>query len=486
MTSRTASALLLGMLLSAPWLPAQQQPVFRATSTHVMVDVVVTDKDGRAVKGLTAKDFIVRARGKEQAITDVEHISIPFGHRSGSLNPPPSASPTMFTNAPPPKDSRVFVFMIGHISPARIVPTKRMLSAFVSALAPNDIVAVSYNGRSDLSQDFTNDHSLIARAFSNVSAASEIIPSADRPSRWFRNVLFAFNSDRHPRRAIVYVSEGAPFRKADPDDMQFTALQDEMNRAVRFNIPIYTIDPRGLMAPDLALEGTLEEQTPERRKGINQAIFASKQGLKVIAENTNGLAFTDNLNVEDAARSLLRGNNNYYLLGFYPEPPSADGTFDAFDVQVRVSGATVRSRQGYTSVDSAAAKAALNRIDALTASLPGGELSLQGTITPVSVERGLVTTRLGVTVLYPALNPAPTDGDRLSVRWVAVDADGKVQASGQRIVTVAGSQFVGTPFSVSIEESLELPQGRLTIRAAVSSAAAGTQGWLHIPIAASK
>lgn len=482
MTHRAVSVLSVATLLSAPWLLAQQPAVFRATSTHVRVDVVVTDKNGRAVTGLAAKDFIVRVRGKEQTISDFEHVSIPFGKRGGAPTPARSASPAVFTNAPPPKDGRVFAFMIGNISPARIVTTKRMLNAFLNALAPNDIVAVTYNGRSDLGQDFTNDHSLIEQAFSNVSAAVEGFGFEVRPSLWFRNVLFAFSSTWHPRRAIVYVSEGAPFRRAEPGDMGFAALQDELRHAKRLNVPIYTIDPRGLMAPDLALEGKMEEQTPERRKAINLEIFAAKQGLKVIAENANGLSFTDNSNVEEAARILVRDNNNYYLLGFYPEGHAADDAFDEIEVRLRHPGAKVRARQGYTSVDSAKAKAAVNRLDALTAGFPGGDLRLEGTMATASVEGGVAKPRLGVTVLYPSLIPAPADDDRLTLRWVAVDADAKVRASGQRLITVAASQFAGAPLRVAIEESLDLPPGKLTIRAAVSSMATGTQGWVHIPI----
>jgi hypothetical protein len=240
------------------------------------------------------------------------------------------------------------------------------------------------------------------------------------------------------------------------------------------------------MAPELALDGSMESQTPARRKAINLEIFSGKQGMKVIAENTNGLAFTDSWDVNDAARALLGDNNNYYVLGFYPESHGADGDFDEIDVQVRIPGVKIRSRQGYTSVDSAAARAAVNRTDALTASFPGGSLKLEGTIAPISVERGLARTRLTVTVLYPLLMPVPAGDDRLSFRWIAVDADGEVRASGQRMVTVPGSQFARTSLRFPIEASLEVPLGKLTIRAAVSSAATGTQGWLHMPIVTTK
>src|SRR5712671_4446179 len=53
---------------------AQQppQPTFRTGATLIVQTVTVKDKDGRAVEGLTPKDFTITEDGEPQVITFVE------------------------------------------------------------------------------------------------------------------------------------------------------------------------------------------------------------------------------------------------------------------------------------------------------------------------------------------------------------------------------------------------------------------------------
>src|SRR4051794_8430013 len=52
-----------------------QTPTFRARVDLVQVDVVVVDKDGVQVRGLTQRDFSVLDRGKAQAIAAFEEVA---------------------------------------------------------------------------------------------------------------------------------------------------------------------------------------------------------------------------------------------------------------------------------------------------------------------------------------------------------------------------------------------------------------------------
>jgi VWFA-related protein len=55
---------------------AEEVPSFAAAVDVVLVDAVVTDKQGRVVKGLTAEDFVVREDGEPQALTSFEAVDL--------------------------------------------------------------------------------------------------------------------------------------------------------------------------------------------------------------------------------------------------------------------------------------------------------------------------------------------------------------------------------------------------------------------------
>ena len=54
---------------------AAQQPVFRAGTDYVQLDVVVTDKDGQAIRDLSKDDFEVTENGRSQAVTDLQFVA---------------------------------------------------------------------------------------------------------------------------------------------------------------------------------------------------------------------------------------------------------------------------------------------------------------------------------------------------------------------------------------------------------------------------
>ena len=65
------------VLIALAGSPAAQKPSFRTDVSLVVVDVVVRDKSGAVVRGLTANDFEIREDKKPQQITsfDVEEIT---------------------------------------------------------------------------------------------------------------------------------------------------------------------------------------------------------------------------------------------------------------------------------------------------------------------------------------------------------------------------------------------------------------------------
>ena len=123
--------------------------------------------------------------------------------------------------------------------------------------------------------------------------------------------------------------------------------------------------------------------------------------------------------------------------------------------------------------------------DALSQGLPGGDLRLVGDalVEPVGSVPGGVqgNVRLVLRVQYSDPAVLAQSGDQLAVRWIAIDPDASVRASGEQTIQVpAGGP--APPGGVPIDLRLQIPRGHSTIRVLVSSKATGTRGWLHIPV----
>jgi VWFA-related protein len=69
-------------------------PTFRVTTRLVLVDVVVTDKTGKAVTGLKAEDFVVQENGKAEKVS----VFVPPGQNSPPV--PAALPPGIYSNRP--------------------------------------------------------------------------------------------------------------------------------------------------------------------------------------------------------------------------------------------------------------------------------------------------------------------------------------------------------------------------------------------------
>jgi len=106
----------LCLLLLAADQPKQTTPTYLETLDVAIsnVDVVVTDKHGKSVSGLTAADFDVRENGQPQTITNFSAYST----SAGTINvrgpeQRPACTPEPAVTAPPP---RKFVFFLDDMS----------------------------------------------------------------------------------------------------------------------------------------------------------------------------------------------------------------------------------------------------------------------------------------------------------------------------------------------------------------------------------
>lgn len=466
--------LTLGCLIAA--LLAWQTPTFKSRVTHVTLDVVVTDKDDRPVTGLTADDFEIIVQGKTQVIADFERISIPLGGRAiESLKDIPRPPTDTFTNAAPPHTGRAFAIWLDDIDLSNIIPTKRVLTEFVRSLSADDRVAVTFGRRSDIAQDFTRDPALLMRIFDRLGEG--LLAKQEGQYETMRNLVNNLSDAAELRRAVIVVTESFPMLIPNSEFLE------QVERARRAGIPVYLIDPSGVHAPPLMLDGLMEDQTAENRMRKQQADFASQQNMRNVPEYSGGRPFVGIGDVVKAARELIEDTSTYYLLGFYPQPYDADGKFHEVEVRTKRKDLKVRARLGYTAADARKPERPASLTSTLGAGLPGGDLEMHAFAAPVAPGSKGVSTWVTADVQYPAvLDGAKRDDDVVEVSWIAIDPDARVRARGQRSVRVPLGNAPSQAFTLMLNDVIDLPRGALTVRIAAASRTIGTRGTVHVPV----
>ena len=125
-------------------------------------------------------------------------------------------------------------------------------------------------------------------------------------------------------------------------------------RANRANVSFYPLDPRGLIVFDDSIGGAFRPSSPSE----DRARLASRQdGLKVLAEQTDGAWILNTNDTAGALTRILADTNSYYLLSYYSTNPKLDGRFRRITVRVKRPDVEVRARPGYLAPTEAEARA---------------------------------------------------------------------------------------------------------------------------------
>jgi VWFA-related protein len=455
-------------------LTAQQQPVFRSTTQHVAVDVVVTDQQDRPVTNLTQEDFEIRENGVIQRIADFDVVSVPVGTRTVNVDAPPGPMLDVGSNAASPRSSRAIVIFVDNLSlsqsmrqlesPEVFVAVKEALTTFVRALSPDDQVAIVWQSRSDLSTDFTNDTERLVAAI-NSRRAIIGMTSAAGPA-WRDRILSlkfavgALAATGYARRAIVFVGTQACNAALPGLSFEAQECQDLYQKARNANVPIYALDPR--VSPP-AGDDTLAE----------------------LAINTGGRHFMQQSRPLWAVEQIMIDNGSFYTLGFYPEPLITDGKYHKIDVTVKRPGLRVRSRDRYLADTATPPNSTPNRemTKALGAGLDDPGIPLRAFVAPLAATtRGTTRTLVTLEFAYPV--PRAGDSmalnDELRLGILALTPDAKIKASFQRPITFTGRWKPTASGTFVINETIDLPQELLTVRVGITSQALRRTGTTHV------
>jgi VWFA-related protein len=311
---------------------AAAQPTFRSGVELVTIDVVATDRSGRPVHNLKAEDFELSEDGKTQPIRTFQFIDASVAPVDAVL-PPGIVSNDVEAGG-------IFALVLDEIGfyVNESQDVRRAAQRFLEgALQPHDHIAVVRSG-ADSGFTLTADRQQALDAIQAASGrrdrgirleragAPDAVGAGDfdttSPGYAGRDsfrVLEAVVDKLRPiparRKAIVWFSRGGDLPAnwetaleiGMPIGRNEEALRSLIDRARTANVAIYTVDPRGLVAPNAT-----------GRDNPGAFDFEDVGTHRDLAAATGGRAIVAGNDIDGALRRVSVENRAYYLIGYEP------------------------------------------------------------------------------------------------------------------------------------------------------------------------
>ena len=126
--------------------------------------------------------------------------------------------------------------------------------------------------------------------------------------------------------------------------------------ANRYNVAIYSMDPRGLAPFEFDLSSAGQAAVSLTKN--TQMLDSTMDTLRVLSDETDGRAIVNSNDLDRGLRQIVRDTSAYYLLG-YTSAVTTDGKFHRLNVRVKRSGLQVRARSGYMALSAAEVERAI-------------------------------------------------------------------------------------------------------------------------------
>ncbi|HEX3127048.1 MAG TPA: VWA domain-containing protein [Thermoanaerobaculia bacterium] len=331
--------------------PRQEGFGSEITVNEVLLDVLVTDKKGNVIVGLTPQDFVVKEDGKPVDLTGVTFYS--NRRLVGSAKEGVAVDKV-------PEDRYFILFFDDQKDAATEAPEllgrqveagQRARDWVLKERQPADWVAVvSYDTRLKVQQDFTRDGRALADAVGAAVKGKDSegnwpsrIKEGEGPSLYAAlpkgnelrdktttiydamSVLARAAGNIHARKNLVMFSTGFGrvnnFNQYIPDPRYYPGMADALNDS---NVAVYTID--------LAPTGTIHPLA----SSINQ-----------LASDTGGQYYATFNSFSTPLKQIAEENSGYYLLSYRSEQPAGKTGFQPVQVTTTNPEFKVRARKGY-------------------------------------------------------------------------------------------------------------------------------------------
>jgi len=357
----------------------------------VVETVVVKDKQGKPVEGLTANDFTITEDSIPQKIRFCEH----------------QALPTTSVPLPASKPGEEDIKLYKRLSRTQVAPEQpenlrykdhRLIALYfdMSAMRPDDqlralnaaeqfirtqMTAADYvsilryqGGAVDVLQDFSADRNRLLSILTTMivgegQGSAETVDdasSADTGAAFGQDdsEFNVFNTDRqlsalqtaaemlgqlNEKKSLIYFASGLRLNGIDNQ----AQLHATIDAAIRAGVSFWPIDARGLVAQ--APLGDATQGSPGNSGmysgaaalAVTSNFQQSQDTLFALAGDTGGKALFDSNDLSKGIVQAQQATSDYYILEYYTTNTALNGKFRHIKVSVNVADTKLDYRQGY-------------------------------------------------------------------------------------------------------------------------------------------
>jgi VWFA-related protein len=482
-------------------------PALKVTSRVVQVNVIVRDKNGRPVIGLTKKDFTILDNGQAQTISSMLEQS----NKVTTTMVSASAKNTFSNRVEEQYGAAptVSVILIDKLNGAHTGFAMTQVAKYLRQMQPQDSAALYYlSDKLYMLHDFTNDSAALLRSLDfapklqqdtgDATTAMDFAPvdlnagkgDTGGAARAISRALELSITNRvhntkdaleaiakhlagiPGRKNLIWISDSFPFLIYTEVGIVMFEPQiiDESRALSDANVAVYAIDARGLTV------GHPDPQT------VNTMV--------ALADRTGGRSYRNTNDLSAAIRRATEDARVTYVLTYYPNHNQWDGRYREISVKVNHPGVDVRARRGYFALPDAVvpAKSAEEiMVDAAKNPLESEALGIDVHADAIAVSgaRQIKTqVKFDPAQLLLAKN-ADHWTDTVDVKWVQLAADGHVLASTSQTlnlnIPVADYESVSRK-GVSFLGSVKLVNDATDVRLVARDAGNGSVGTVNISL----
>ncbi|WP_156993510.1 VWA domain-containing protein [Terriglobus sp. TAA 43] len=387
--------------------PSTDTPTLKTAARLVLVDVVVTDHNGKVVHGLKATDFRLTEDNAPQVPRNFEEHVAGSSDQVARIQMPPGMF-TNFTTTPP--DNVTNILLIDRLNTDQIdqVHLHRQLVTFLKGATNGTRIGIFVLGsqlsmlqgpitdltklRAVMQSARTREtilkpdqlHDSFADQMENMGASPAVVASlrqfeaqtnANQLDLRVKLTLAAMNqlgrylSGLPGRKNLVWLSGSFPLN-VFPSSIQLpdnpfvtmanyeSELRKTTSLLAQAQVAVYPVGAAGLrVSPVFEAENNksyanrLHSSQPSRaaidNSDFQATIVAENDTMNQMAESTGGRAFHDTNGLAEAVASALTDGADYYTLTYTPTNTKTDGGYRKIKLQLANSAYTLRYRRGY-------------------------------------------------------------------------------------------------------------------------------------------